>query len=238
MWGLVYPAAFTKATVPRMWDAKKKVRDQIETDNFGFIWTAYDATQMMIDLVMLGSGMLMATIPAATTGRISSGGYRCPFGTGGRKPQEIYDYVNRNPKALTENGGREYRLGEKLDRLAQTRHLGDDVARVYGAAESKVQGVRSGDYQFVKIDGSEIRADALHPENEKLDSIYGRIMQKSGSQADIVVVELSEGTSTNVTVADAKASADSAIAASRESGLGLQRVIFVKNGQIIVDVIK
>ena len=237
MWGLVYPAALTKATVPRMWDAKKKVRDQIETGNFDFIWTAYSATQMMFDAVMIGSGMLMATIPAATTGGVRSG-YRGPFGTGGRKPQEIYDYVNRNPKALSDNGGREYTLGEKLDRLAQTRHLGDDVARVYGAPESNVRGVRSGDYRFVKVDGTEIRADAYHPENANMNKIYDTIMQKSGTQADVVVVELKEGTSTNVSVADAKATADSAISASRESELGLKRVIFVKNGQIIVDVIK
>jgi hypothetical protein len=78
----------------------------------------------------------------------------------------------------------------------------------------------------------------VHPQNEKLDTIYGRIMEKSGTQADVVVVELKEGTSTNVSVADAKATADSAISASRESGLGLKRVIFVKNGQIIVDVMK
>jgi hypothetical protein len=232
--GLVYPAALTKATVPRMWDAKRKVRDQLEGGNFEFIFTAFQATQAMIDLVLLGSGFLTSTIPAAATGGAGSGGYRGPFGTGGRKPQEIYAYVNRNPRA----DPLEVRLGTELDRLAQTRRLGGDVARVYGAPESNAAGVRSGDYRFVKLDGTEIRADAVHPTTNKTDTIYGRIMQKSGTQADVVVVELSEGTSVNVSSTDAQATADAAIAASRESSLGLQRVIFVKNGQVIVDAVK
>jgi hypothetical protein len=233
LWGLIYPAVLTKGTVPRMWDAKRKVREKMEAGNFEFVFTAFQATQLMIDLVGLGSGFLMRTIPAATTGR-GPGGYRGPFGTAGRKPQEIYPYVNRNPKASTN----EVRLGTELDRLAQTRHLGDDVARVYGAAESKVPGVRSGDYRFVKVDGSELRADAVHPKTAKTDGIYGRIMEKSGTQADVVVVELVEGESVNVSVADAQSTADSAIAASRESSLKLQRVIFVKNGEVIVDAVK
>jgi hypothetical protein len=150
MWGLIYPAVLSKATVPRVWDAKRKIRDQIETANLDFVFTAFQATQLMLDLVMLGSGFLMRTIPAASTGRLSTGGYRGPFVTGGRVPQEIYPYVNRNPKATAP----EIRLGTELDRLAQTRHLGGDVARVVGAPESKVGGVRSGDFRFVKVDGT------------------------------------------------------------------------------------
>jgi hypothetical protein len=111
-WGLLYPAAFTKGTVPRMWAAKKQAINQIEEGNVQFILTAYAASQAVLDLVLLGAGMLTRTIPAATTGRISSGlaARGGPFGTGGRMPQEIYPYVNRNPRATAE----EIRLGTFL----------------------------------------------------------------------------------------------------------------------------
>jgi hypothetical protein len=227
-WGLLYPAAFTKGTVPRMWAVKKKAIDQIEEGNYQFILTSYAASQAVLDLVLLGSGMLTRTIPAATTGRISSGlaARGGPFGTGGRMPQEMYPYVNRNPRASAE----EIRLGTFLDQQAQTRKL-PDVVRVVGAAESKTPGVRSGDYRFIGFDGGETSADALQPTTGRADNVYSSIMGKT-TQAKVVVVELGAGNSGQISDADALATARAAVHDSSR----LQRVIFVRSGQVIVDV--
>jgi hypothetical protein len=63
-----------------MWDARKQAIDQIERGNLTFIQTAYQGAQMVIDLTLMGHGLLTSTLPAASSGLgAATGGLKRPI---------------------------------------------------------------------------------------------------------------------------------------------------------------
>jgi len=133
-------------------------------------------------------------------------------------------YVNNNPNATPD----EVRVGEFLDREAQAGRL-PRAERVRGAAETS--GTRSGDYRFIESDGSETSADLYQPESGYPGSISRNIIEK-GDQAETVVVELGAGNSGQISADEARSMAQSVIDTPDH---GFNRVIVIKDGQIIVD---
>ncbi len=134
-------------------------------------------------------------------------------------------YVNNNPKATPA----ETRVGQMLDAEAQAGKL-PGVKRVEGAAEIKSQ--RSGDYRFEGADGKKVPGDLYEPQGSKPENIFSNIIDKSG-QAETVVVELGGGKSGEITAEAAKQIARSVL---DTPGHGIRRIIFIKDGVIIVDV--
>lgn len=134
-------------------------------------------------------------------------------------------YINHNPRATAD----EIKVGEFLDQKAQSGQL-PEVTRVEGAAE--IRGTRSGDYRFIDANGKQTSADLFQPQSANPRSISQNIIAKSG-QADTVVVELGPGRSSEIKVDEARIMANDVI---NTPDHGVNRVIVVKNGQIIVDV--
>jgi hypothetical protein len=134
-------------------------------------------------------------------------------------------YVNNNPRATPD----EIRVGEFLNDKAQTGEL-SDVTQVEGAAE--IPGTRSGDYRFIHPDGSQTSADLMQPQTRRTRSIAQNIIEKDG-QAEIVVVELGIGESSAIGVDAAQSMAESVLTTP---GHRINRIIIIKDGQIIVDV--
>ncbi|MDZ8184065.1 MAG: hypothetical protein RMX96_04280 [Nostoc sp. ChiSLP02] len=120
------------------------------------------------------------------------------------------------------------RVGEFLDEEAQAGRL-PRTARVEGAAE--ISRTRSGDYRFVEPDSNQRSGDLLQPESASTRSIETKIMDK-GNQAEIVVVELGLGESGLLGVDEARTIAENVL---NTPDHGVNRVIFIKNGQIILD---
>jgi hypothetical protein len=148
---------------------------------------------------------------------------RGPQLRGGNAPSQ---YVNRNPKASPG----EVRLGELLHGEAQGGKL-KGIRSVEGAAESGVPGVRSGDYRFTLADGRVISADRYAPTSGRIENIADSVMQKSG-QAEVVVIELGGGRTAAFGAAEARQIAQRVF---NTPGHGIQRVIVVKDGTILVD---
>jgi Contact-dependent growth inhibition CdiA C-terminal domain len=134
-------------------------------------------------------------------------------------------YINNNPRATPDEIG----IGELLDNKAQAGELSGTI-RVEGAAE--IPGARSGDYRFIHPDGSETSADLMQPQTRRIRSIAQNIIEKSG-QAAIVVVELGMGESSQIEVDAAASMAENVISTPDHS---INRVIVIKDGEIIVDV--
>jgi hypothetical protein len=132
-------------------------------------------------------------------------------------------YVNNNPRALPS----ETESGAFLNDAARAGKI-KGVSRVEGAPEMDV---RSGDYRFVKPDGTKVGADLYEPRTMNTRSIVANIYEKSG-QAEVAVVRLGEGTSGQLSVAQAESIARDVIATP---GHSIARVIVLKGGQIIVD---
>ncbi len=135
-------------------------------------------------------------------------------------------YVNNNPKAT----GSEIETGRMLDSKAQAGIL-KGISRVEGEAESKIPGNRSGDYRFVKPDGTKISADLFEPRTRNTASIVSNIILKS-SQAKVAVVRLGEGTSGQLSIEQANTIANDVL---RTPDHNIGRVIVVKDGTIVVD---
>ena len=77
---LLYPDRLTAGSVPRIWNARKQAIDDIERGNLTFVQTAYQGAQLVIDLTLMGQGLLTSTIPAASTGMsAAAGGLRRPI---------------------------------------------------------------------------------------------------------------------------------------------------------------
>ncbi len=136
---------------------------------------------------------------------------------------ELKPYVNNNPKATLP----EIETGTFLDTRAQAGKL-KGVSRVEGAPELKV---RSGDYRFVRPDGTKIRADLVEPRTTNTSSIVTSIFKKSG-QAEVAVVRLGEGTSGELSAAQAESIARDVVSTP---GITINRVIVTKGSEIIVD---
>ncbi|MFL9454178.1 hypothetical protein AB0758_24170 [Tolypothrix bouteillei VB521301_2] len=115
-----------------------------------------------------------------------------------------------------------------MDKKAQAGELPETV-RVEGAAE--VPGTRSGDYRFVKPDANRISADLIQPQVAEGSKIVQKVIDK-GNQAEIVVVELGQGNSGQVGVNEAVRVAQDVFSTPDH---GVNRVIFIKDGKIIVD---
>jgi hypothetical protein len=133
-------------------------------------------------------------------------------------------YVNNNPRATPD----EIRVGEFLNDKAQAGEL-PDVTQVEGAAE--IPGTRSGDYRFIHPNGSQTSADLMQPQTRRTRSIAQNIIEKDG-QAEIVVVDLGIGESRAIEVDAAQSMAESVITTP---GHSINRIIIIKDGQIIVD---
>jgi hypothetical protein len=137
-------------------------------------------------------------------------------------------YLNNNPKATFS----EIETGTFLDGKAQIGEL-KGVSRVEGAAEVKGQtGQRSGDYRFVKPDGTKLSADLSEPQTTNTKSIVTSIFKKSG-QANVSVVKLGGGTSGQLSIEQANSIGHDI---TITPGISINRVIIIKDGKIIVDV--
>jgi len=134
-------------------------------------------------------------------------------------------YVNNNPAATVS----EIETGTLLDVKAQIGEL-KGVSRVEGAAELK--GEQSGDYRFVKPDGTKIVADLYEPRTSNTRSIVTGVFKKSG-QCDVSVVKLGGGTSGQLSIEQANSIANDV---TITPGISIDRVIIVKDGKVIVDV--
>jgi hypothetical protein len=126
-------------------------------------------------------------------------------------------YRNENPRATAD----EQRIGARLQ-----ESLPEEV---WGAPE--VKGQRSGDYRFELSDGSVVQADLYQPQTGNLDNLSDHIMEKSG-QCKVAVVEFGAGKTATMDVREAKQIADDVLGTP---GHGVERLIFVKNDQIILD---
>lgn len=133
-------------------------------------------------------------------------------------------YVNNNPRATPD----EVRVGEYLDGEAQADRL-PRAARVEGAGE--IPGEPSGDYRFIEADGTRTAADLYQPESGNPGSISRNIIEK-GRQAQTVVVELGAGQSGQIDAEGARSMAQSVMDTPDH---GVDRVIVIKDSQIIVD---
>ncbi len=142
--------------------------------------------------------------------------------------QEVFPnavpYVNNNPSATPD----ENRIGEFLDGKAQSGQL-PGVARAQGAAETP--GARSGDYRFIDSEGNQTSADLYQPQSGNTSSISQNIIAKSG-QAETVVVELGAGQSGQIGADEARSMVEDVINTPDQ---GVNRVIVIKDSQIIVD---
>ena len=118
-----------------------------------------------------------------------------------------------------------------LNGKAQTGQL-KDVTSVEGAPPKPTQG-RSGDYRFNHPDGTQTSADLYQPESGNPDSIGSNIISGKSGQADTVVVELGAGKSGSITPEAAQKMAQDVVGTP---GHGVNRVIVIKNGEIIFDI--
>jgi hypothetical protein len=135
-------------------------------------------------------------------------------------------YINKNPKSTAT----ELEIGDFLDGKAQAGEL-KGVSRVEGAPESKGTRNRSGDYRFHQPDGTQVGADLYEPETTNTRSIVTGIFKKSG-QAEVAVLRLGKGTSGQLSLEQAHSMARDVVTTP---GVGINRVIVVKEGHIIVD---
>jgi hypothetical protein len=155
-------------------------------------------------------------------GKSASGRTDPRIGTLGTKSS----YVNNNPRATPAEIG----TGELLHNKAQSGEL-PGIRAVEGAPEAPKGKGRSADYRFVKDNGDKVSADVHHPESDNLKSIQSNIYEKSG-QANVVVVELGRGKSGQIDTNAAQAMAKQVVSTS---GLSIDRVIVIKEGNIIAD---
>ena len=116
-----------------------------------------------------------------------------------------------------------------LNQEAQAGRL-PGVGAVEGAAESGTPGVRSGDFRFV-TDAGKASADLLQSSSSRPQNIFTNILDKAG-QAETVVVELLPPKAGTMISNEAAAGiADDVLQTSDK----IKRVIFIKDGKIIVD---
>jgi hypothetical protein len=141
------------------------------------------------------------------------------------KPPAFEPYVNNNRSATHS----EIETGTFLDRKAQAGEL-SGVSRVEGAPIAKGKG-RSGDYRFVKLDGTRISADLQEPTTDDAKKIIGHVFTKSG-QAKVVVVKLGQGTSGGLSGDQAKTIARDVV---KTPGISIDRVLVTKGDVIIAD---
>jgi uncharacterized protein YegP (UPF0339 family) len=124
----------------------------------------------------------------------------------------------------------ELALGKFLHGEAQEGRL-KGVESVEGAPESRVRGDRSGDYRFHMKDGTIQSADGYAPKTGDLNNISSACISK-GNQAETVVVEFRRGAAAAYGKAEAKYIADYVLGTP---GHGVKRLIFVKDGQVMLD---
>ena len=82
-----------------------------------------------------------------------------------------------------------------------------------------------------RSDGSVVSGDLYQPQSARADNIFSNIIEKSG-QAETVVVELGLGRSGGITT---EAAGQIARDVLDTPGHSIRRVIFVREGSIIVD---
>jgi hypothetical protein len=137
----------------------------------------------------------------------------------------LMSYINNNPRATSD----EVRIGQLLHNQAQAGEL-PRVIRVEGAAE--IPGTRSADYRFFHPDATQTSADLMQPQTRRTRSLAQNIIEKDG-QAEIVVVELGIGDSALLEVDEVQSMAQGVI---NTPGHSIDRIIIIKDSQIIVDV--
>ncbi len=108
------------------------------------------------------------------------------------------------------------------------------VKEVQGAAESGVKGVRSGDYRFVNENGTVTSADLLQSSSARAENVFTNILDKA-SQAETVVVELLPPKVGTAITNEAAAQIASDVLSTSEK---IKRVIFVRDGKVVVDKVK
>ncbi len=224
--GRVFPSRMSRSTVPRLWAEKQKAVNKMAEENLDFeTFVSIGLAGVMSNLPM---GPLMgpeSPEPEALPSRARRSGLSSDRGANpeSNAPVQQQPYLNNNPKATPS----EIETGALLNSKAQAGEL-PGVSRVEGAPVGKV---RSGDYRFVKPDGTKLSADLAEPKTTNTSSIVGNIYQKSG-QAQAVVVKLGEGTSGQLSDAQAASIAHDVI---RTPGHSIDRVIVIKNGTVVVD---
>lgn len=134
-------------------------------------------------------------------------------------------YINNNPRATPD----EIRVGEFLNNKAEAGELTGAI-RVEGTAERP--NIRTGDYSFFHPDATQTSADLMQPQTRRTRSLAQNIIEKDG-QAEIVVVELGIGDSALLEVDEVQRMAQGVI---NTPGHSIDRIIIIKDSQIIVDV--
>jgi len=125
----------------------------------------------------------------------------------------------------------EYRVGKFLDSEAQQGRL-PGIARVRG------RGKLGADYELIHTDGSTTLADLWNPTASKFignppnlaRAMVGKVARNRYSQAEILFVEL-QGDLRRISVVESKEASQLAF----NSGTSLNRIVFIKNGEIIAD---
>jgi hypothetical protein len=131
--GLLYPRILTKSTVPRLWQRKKRIIEELEGGhNVLFITQAYLGAEAGLGAVQMGQSLLTLSIPAATQpGAIAGGGGRVmsapegqPRGSTPDEPVEVGAPGRRpgsSPEPVGPQQGKQAAAGRKVIPIEEGR---------------------------------------------------------------------------------------------------------------------
>jgi hypothetical protein len=118
-----------------------------------------------------------------------------------------------------------------LDKEAAAGKL-EGIKNVEGAAESGIEGVRSGDYRFTLSNGKVVAGDLISTTSTSRQSVMGKILKKANQAERIVVDVLPNASNQMLSEADAIGAASDALMTS----LKIKQVIIVREGKVIANV--